>query len=196
MRIAYRIVALAALAAAPGLAQDPPSPPFASMTTSRVLLLPAQELAGAGDTRVWLARFDSVLTVRLVDGGIGSAWAYPRDAARFARMNPTYVSDPHAMGVQPLKNDKVKKGFSLPEPFASRLRGLLAVGDARDAIVPIIARIDTTQAPRSVKLQLMLVDGRASTVTWTTTIDAHYDGGPAVAADSLAAAVARLFVRN
>jgi hypothetical protein len=166
------------------------------MTTSRVLLLPAQELSGAGDTRAWLARFDSLLTARLVDGGIGSGWAYPRDAVRYARSNPTYVSDPRTMGVQSLKSDKVSKGFSLPEPFASRLRALLAVGDARDAIVPIVAKIDSTKSPRAVQVKLTFVDGRASKVMWTGTIAAHYDGGPGLAADSLAAAVARLFVRN
>jgi hypothetical protein len=165
------------------------------MTTARVLLLPAQELAGANDTRAWLARFDSLLTVRLVDGGIGTGWAYPRDAARYSRMNPTYVSDPHSMGAQPLKNDKIAKGFSLPEPFASRLRALIAVGDTRDAIVPVVAKLDSTKTPRTISLRLVFVDGRASNVMWAGTVEARYDGAPAVAADSLAAAVARLFVR-
>lgn len=166
------------------------------MTTARVLLLPAQELSGATDTRVWLARFDSLLTARLVDGGVGSSWAYPRDAARYARSNPTYVSDPHSMGVQLLKSDKVAKGFSLPEPFASRLRALIAIGDTRDAIVPVVAKLDSTKTPRTIQLRLMFIDGRASNVMWAGNIEAHYDGVPAVAADSLAAAVARLFVRS
>jgi len=98
VRIAYRILIVAVVAAGVRRGTRTASPPFASMTTSRVLLLPAQELTGAADARVWLARFDSVLTARLVEGRVGSGWAYPRDAARFARSNPTYVSDPIGMG--------------------------------------------------------------------------------------------------
>jgi len=44
-------------------------------------------------------------------------------------------------------------------------------------------------------MKIVLVDGRASKVMWTGTITAHYDGAPAVAADSLASAVAKLFIR-
>jgi len=60
--------------------------------------------------------------------------------------------------------------------LASRLRALLAVGDARDAIVPVVAKLDSTKSPRAVQMKIVLVDGRASKVMWTGTITAHYDG--------------------
>lgn len=166
------------------------------MTASRILLLPAQEVAGAPETKAWLARFDSVFTARLEDGGVGPAWAYPRDAARYARSNPTYVSDPRAIGAQLLKGDKVKSGVPLPEPFASRVRALVAIADARNAIVPVVVRIDSTTTPRTATLRLMFVDALTSRVEWVGTIQTKFTGPPSVAADSLAFTTARLFVGN
>ena len=179
---------------APAGAQE--APKFAPMTAARILVLPAQEVAGAPETRAWLTHFDSVFTARLEDGGIGPGWAYPRDAARYARSNPTYVSDPRAMGVQLLKGDKVKAGTALPEPFASRIRALVAIADARNAIVPVVVHIDSTVTPRVAKLRLMFVDAKLSRVDWVGTIEVKFTGAPAVAADSLAMTAARLFVAN
>jgi hypothetical protein len=166
------------------------------MTASRILVLPVQEVAGAPETQDWLARFDSVFTARLEDGGIGPGWAYPRDAMRYARSNPTYVSNPRTIGAQLLKGDKIKAGVPLPEPFASRVRALVAIADARHAIVPVVVRIDSTTAPRTAKLQLMFIDARLSRVDWSGLIEVKFTGAPAVAADSLAASTARLFIAN
>jgi hypothetical protein len=182
------------MAAAPALAQD--APRFAPMTAARILVLPAQEVAGTPETRVWLTRFDSVFTARLEDGGIGPGWAYPRDAMRYWRSNPTYVGNPQAMGAQLLKGDKVKSGFALPEPFGSRVRALVAIADGRHAIVPVVARIDSTVTPRVARLQVMIVDAKLSRVDWVGTIETKFTGVLAIAADSLAINTARLFVAN
>ena len=179
---------------APAGAQE--APKFAPMTASRMLVLPAQEVSGTPETKAWLTRFDSVFTAHLEDGGIGPGWAYPRDAARYARSNPTYVSDPRMMGVQLLKGDKVKAGTALPEPFASRIRALVAIADARHAIVPVVIHIDSTTTPRTAKMKLMFIDAKLSRVDWTGNIEVKFNGAPAVAADSLAMTTARLFIAN
>jgi hypothetical protein len=166
------------------------------MTATRMLVLPAQEVSGAPETRAWLTRFDSVLTGRLEDGGIGPEWAYARDAIRYARSNPTYISNPLAMGAQLLKGSKIKAGTPLPEPFASRVRALVAIANARQAIVPVVVRIDSTTTPRTAKLQLMFVDAILSRVEWMGTVETKFLGMPGVAADSLAIITARLFVAN
>lgn len=166
------------------------------MTTSRALVLPAQEVAGVAEPRVWLTRFDSVFTARLENGGIGKAWGYARDAMRYARQNPTYATDPRSMGAQPLKSEKVRNGFSLPEPFATRSRVLTAIGNARHVVVPVAATIDSTTTPRSAKLQVTIVDPKASRVVWTGVITASFSGTTLAVADSLAAGAARLFVAN
>ncbi len=189
-----RATGFVALSSAAALGQS--APRFASMTTSRLLVLPAQEVTGTADGKAWLARFDSVLTARLEAGGLANGWAYPRDAIRYNRQNPTYTSDPRVMGVQPLKSEKTRGGFSLPEPFASRLRALLAVADARTTIVPVVASIDSIAAPHTARLQLTFVDGRLSRVLWTGVLETRYEGNAAAAADSLAAVTARLFVAN
>jgi hypothetical protein len=182
------------IAAAPAGAQD--APKFAPMTAARMLVLPVQEVAGSPEAKVWLARFDSVFTARLEDGGIGPGWAYARDAIRYARSNPTYVNDPRTMGAQLLKGDKIKAGVPLPEPFASRIRALVAIADARHAIVPVVVRIDSTTTPRTAKLQLMFIDAKLSRVDWSGVIEVKFTGAPAVAADSLAITTSRLFIAN
>jgi hypothetical protein len=189
-----RIALALAIGVGAGQSDAQDTPKFAHWTASRILVLPAQEVAGAPETRDWLSRFDSTFTARLEDGGIGPGWAYPRDAARYARSNPTYISDPRAMGAQLLKGEKVKAGVPLPEPFASRVRALVAVADARRVLVPVVVRIDSTLTPRSAKLQLMLVDALTSRVEWVGTVESRFIGAPAIAADSLAVTTARLFV--
>lgn len=192
-----RILALAlAISALSSSALSQQAPKFSSMTATRILVLPAQEVAGTAESRAWLTRFDSVFTVRLEEGGIGPGWSYPRDAIRYARSNPTYVSDPHFLGAQLLRGDKVKPGNPLPEPLASRLRALIAIADGRTAMLPVIVRIDTTVTPRVAKLSLMFLDAKLSRVDWVGTIEAKFTGASIVAADSIAFTAARLFVAN
>lgn len=173
---------------------QPAPPPLASMTASRALVLPAQELLGAADARTWLARYDSVLTALLEEGGIGRSWGYARDALRYARQNPTYAADPRAIGASPLKNEKVREAFALPDPFASRTRMLSAIGNARAVIVPVSATLDSTKAPRTGQILLVIADPKASRVAWSGTLTTAFAGRPIDFADSLASATARLFV--
>ena len=183
-----------AQAAQSAQAATPQAPVLGGMTTSRALVLPAQEVLGVVDQRVWLARFDSVLTSLLENGGIGRSWAYPRDAMRYARQNPTYAADPRAIGALPLKNEKVREAFSLPEPFASRTRMLTAIGNARNVIVPVSATVDSVASPRTGQLLVTIVDPKVSKVMWSGTVTSSFMGGPLDFADSLAVATARLFV--
>lgn len=185
----------AAQSSAQAAQSAPPSgPPLASMTASRALVLPAQEMLGASDARQWLARYDSVLTVLLDEGGIGRSWGYARDAMRYARQNPTYAADPRAIGALPLKNEKLRSAFTLPEPFASRARMLSAIGNARAVIVPVSATLDSTKTPPSGQLLLVIVDPKSSKVAWSGTLNTAFVGGPLAFADSLASVTARLFV--
>lgn len=189
--IAFGILAVVAR---PARSQE--SPKYASMTTTRLLLLPAQEVTGTPEKVAWLTRFDSVLTARLQDGGIRDGWAYPKDAVYYARQNPTFLSDPHLMGTQALKAEKIKAGTPLMEPFGSRIRAFVAITQTRNAIVPVSARIDSTVTPRTARMQVALVDARLSSVLLTWTVETRFTGNVSVAADSLALVMARLFVTN
>jgi hypothetical protein len=186
------MTAVALFGATPAAAQE--APRLASLTASKLLLFPAQEMTGAPESAAWLTRFDSLLTVRLRDGGIGAGWAYPADAIRYYRQNSTYLTDPFAIGAQPLKSEKAKAGVQLPDVLHTRLRMFVALADARNTMIPIIAHIDTVASPRSARMQLTIVDARINSIAWTGIVEAKFDGVPAHAADSLANAVARLFV--
>lgn len=188
--IAVCVAALLPVMAA--VAQTPPR--FAPMAGTRVLVVPAQEAAGVADARAWLARFDSVFTAQLHDGGIAAGWAYPRDAVRYQRQNPSYLTDPRVLGTRPLAAANVKEGMTLPEPFASRIRAYVALADSRAAVVPVTMSVDTTSVPANATLRLVVVDARASNIVAALTLASPFSGGPASAADSLANAAARLFV--
>lgn len=157
--------------------------------------MPAQGVGGAPTPATWLARYDSVLTGRLADGGVGEGWAYPRDTERYRRQNPSYLTNPRALGAQPLMGEKVKDGFVLPEPLGSRLRAYLALADARFAIVPVAAVVDSASAVRQARLRLAVVDGRLSKVLTVIDVSSAYQGAALAAADSLALVTSRLFVK-
>ncbi len=170
------------------------APRFAALSAERVTLLPAQEWTGSEGPRALLDAFDRQLSAHLSEGGIADGWMYPADILRTARRNPTYVTNPLALGAQPLKSEKAREGTPLPEPFQSRLRAILALSGGRHALVPVAIRVDTTQVPALAELRLTLVDGRQSRVLWTAILETRFDGGAAAAADSLAARTAALFV--
>ncbi len=170
------------------------APRLGAYAAERMTLLPAQEWTGTADARAHLDAFDLALSRYLADGGIGEGWAYPADVLRTARRNPTYVTNPLALGAQPLKSEKAREGTPLPEPFQSRLRSIIALTGGRHAVVPVAIRVDTTQSPAMAELRLTLVDGRQSRVLWTAILETRFAGAPSAAVDSLAARTAALFV--
>jgi hypothetical protein len=173
-------------------AQD--APRLAQYAAERVVLIPAQEWTGAGPARSLLDQFDARLSTYLAEGGIADGWMYPADVLRAARRNPTYVANPSALGAQPLKSDKAREGSPIAEPFSSRLRAILAFGDARLAVVPVAVRVDTAQSPMLAELRLSVLDGRQNRIVWTAILETRFTGAPSAAADSLASRVAALFV--
>lgn len=168
-------------------------PRLAPLTASRLLVLPAQSAAGANDPRLWLARFDSVLTAQLESRGPGAGWAYARDAIRYQRQNPSYLTDARSLGTYALNDDRVRENSVLPEPFASRLRAYIGIADARLTLVPVAATFDTTVSPRVATLRLVVADGRAVRVVGVYSVTSPYADVTA-AADSLALQTARLFI--
>lgn len=92
-------------------AQEMPAPaltgpilgPFAAM---RVAIVPVQ--LWRADTSAWsmavtwaVSRLalDSAIAGELQERGLGRRWAYASDVVRSARRNPTYATDPYALGV-------------------------------------------------------------------------------------------------
>src|SRR5919204_5316443 len=98
-------------------------------------------------------------------------WTWPEELSRLARRNPTYAPEPHDIAADPLrptgKTSARRAQDMLPDPLRSQLRALVALRDARYALVPVEIRFEPRGggAGRAV-LHLALVDTRAAQVVW------------------------------
>ncbi|MBK6488121.1 MAG: hypothetical protein IPF98_14965 [Gemmatimonadetes bacterium] len=194
LALSVALCSLVACAGAPAPAPPPPSPStpvygpagqpdpsagqlsrFAGLT---VMVLPAQAVsavdslgwrsAGGGD-KALLAALDSVLADSLSGRGLGTQWAFPPALRRAASRNPTYVTDPSAMrALDAVRVALRKRDEPLAEPFASQLRALAGVSDARYALIPLDLRF-VPNGPGSsgrAALRLAVVDARGAQLVW------------------------------
>jgi hypothetical protein len=163
-----------ALVLAPGWAraQEAPvavAPPLAGFSAMRVAIVPVQLFRA--DTAGWSAAvnwgtlrvtLDSLIGEELRDRGLGTRWAYARDVVRSARRNPTYATDPYALGVGRWRSTPPKADEAMPPVVADNLRPLTALGDTRYALIPVELRGQGSDAV----LRLVLADTRARRVVW------------------------------
>ena len=160
-------------------AQQPPKqkpqaqPPLASFAAQRLILLPVQMLradSGSFVTMPMWAEFrktlDDSVAAAISDRGIGKGWGYPADVVRQAKRNAAYVGDPYALGAQPLRGQLYKPNDHIPEVMGSHLRGLIALGDTRYALVPIELVIQRDGPRQRAVLRLALIDGRSGLFMW------------------------------
>jgi hypothetical protein len=168
-----------------------PLAPFASM---RVAIFPVQ--FWRADTAGWSKGVDWATTRRLIDAaigdelrerGLGQRWAYGPDVVRGATRNPTYATDPLALGVGRWRAKAPAPADQIPSTVADNLRPLTALLDTRYALIPVELR---AEGDRTV-LRLVLADTRSRTVIWG--VDLVSAGGDTMI-KSLARAVADLVV--
>ncbi len=187
-----------ACAAAPLAAQEkaavPAGPPLAPFAAMRVALVPAQlwkaDSAGWSRAVEWprlRLQLDSAVQAVLEERGLGRKWAYAADVVRSAKRNPTYASDPYALGAGPLRSAELKAGMLLPNLLADNLRTVTALGDTRYALIPVELKAVGGQ----VVLRLVLADTRARSLTWAG--DLLAPGGDGMVA-GLATRIADLIV--
>lgn len=171
-----------------------------------VIVLPTQAVA-TGDAMGWRASSGGErVLIAALDAGIEAAmgeralttWVFPSALQRAAKRNPTYVTDPSAVrALDPVRAVIRKPDDSFAEPFATQLRSLVGVSDARYALIPLELRLEPLPNGTSGRavLQLALADARGSRVVWVGEVagDPHPSYGPAVLA-SLARRVADLVV--
>jgi hypothetical protein len=130
------------------------------MAGERLVVLPVQRLrlddsatAGAVNAAAAAAALRGVDSALATAGGArGAAWAFGPEVARSARRNPTHSPDPFRLAVNPLlPGRRPPPDGAIPDPLASQLRTVVALNDARYALVPAELRVQpgTARARRA-----------------------------------------------
>ncbi len=156
--------------------QQPPRPPLAALATQAVALTPAQYVRG-GDSTGWATRIgpapaflrslDSAIAAELTSRGTARTWVTAEALGRSARRNPAFTSDPYALSAESLRHGVRRTNARLGEPLASQMRALVALTEARHALIPVEVRFEP--APNGVArviLRLVLVDARLAEIQW------------------------------
>ena len=159
----------------------PPGRPLAALAGQRVMVLPVHYLRG-GDSLGWSARtgatseylggLDDEIAFALKERGFQSAWAFPDEVTRTARRNRAYAPDPHQLAAESLRGLlRTEKDRRVLDPLATQIRSLVGLHDARFALFPVEVRFEKTPAGSGVALlRVVLIDARASEVTWQADI--------------------------
>jgi len=164
-----RLLLLLVTAAAALPAQQ--AAPLAQYAAVKVAVLPVQFFKA--DSGAWVTpaampmrvAFDSLLSDALEEHGLKGMWASPADVLRAARRNPTYVNDARNLGAFSLRNGVGKEG-EIPDPLAGTLRRVVALHDARYALMPVELRVDNGPQGGSLAVRLLLIDARLNTALW------------------------------
>ena len=149
------------------------SAPLAGFASQRIIVLPVQLLRG--DSLSWIQpsgwpafrkELDDSVASAISERGIGKGWAYPADVVRQAKRNAGYVSDPYSIGAQPLRGQNYRPGDHIPALMASNLRAMIALADARYALLPVEIVFQRDGSRQRAILRLALVDGRTGQFGW------------------------------
>ena len=154
--------------------------PIAGLASVKVPVLPLTLIA-ADETLRWpqfanqraaLTAADSVVGVLLPARAPEVTWVLPEELRRQARRSPTFAANPDQLGSAILRGARV--GDFMPDPLRSELRALVAIADARFALVPaqLVFRRDTMPGTPAgtgtAELTAVIVDARLGRVNWRT----------------------------
>lgn len=178
------LVGLAACGGKPESLQTPiPAPtiplPTAGIASARVPVLPLTLIAAEdslgwttklGDRTAALAAADSVLGTLIRARSPEVNWVLPDELRREARRSPTFATNPDQMGTAILRAEKLEM---VPDPLRAELRTLVALADARYALVPaalVYRRTVGSTDPQmaTAELTIVLVDARLGRIGWRT----------------------------
>ena len=177
-----------------------PLAPFASRTLALVpvqYLNPTDSLGfvrAAGDPAVWLARLDEEIEFALASRKTGKPWQGAKVLARRMKANGPYGVDVFDLSSAPLRDPRLNVQLPLPDPLATNLRSLVALGtDSRYVLIPYEVLFMGPKGAGRAVLKLALVDARGASLVWLGAVvsDPAATFSPALAA-SLAEHVADL----
>ena len=157
--------------AAPALSAQQAAP-LAPYAGTKVAVVPVQFFHvdssgwGAPAGSVLRAAFDSLLSEALNEHGLSGTWATPAEVQRAAKRNVMYAGDPRNLGAFPVRYG-TKKDTPLADPFASNVRRIVALHDARYALVPVELHVNAEKPGEGhLGVRLLLVDARLSAPVW------------------------------
>jgi hypothetical protein len=178
------VLLAAACGGKPAAPQQPvPAPtlplPLAGLASVKVPVLPLTLLAAddslgwsaaLADQRASLATADSIVTTLLKGRAPEVTWIPPEDLRRQARRSPTFATNPDQMGTALLRGERI---VDVPDPLRSELRALVAIADARYALVPaqlVFRRMVGSADGRmgTAELTVVIVDARLGRVGFRT----------------------------
>jgi hypothetical protein len=171
-----------------------PARPLAGLAGEPIIVLPVRFLrpadslgwaAQVGDPRAFLARLDDEIAFAVRQRGAATKWTWPDELTRLARRNASFATDPHDVAAEPLRPRPGQRPVvEVRDPLASQLRSLVALRDARFALLPVEVRFEPAGGGTSGRavLYLALVDARLATVVWTTQIASDTATAPTAAA--------------
>jgi hypothetical protein len=147
-----------------------PSAPLAQYTSVKVAVVPVQFYRG--DTAfvkepalVMRAAFDSLMSEQLEEHGLKGQWATPAEVMRTAKRNAMYAGDPRNLGAFSVRNG-LGKDAVLTDPLAGNMRRVVALHDARYALMPVELSVDAGKDGGQFIVRLLLFDARMMTALY------------------------------
>jgi transposase InsO family protein len=150
--------------------------PLAPFAARPLAFLPAQYLNAAdslgfiaqvGDPAVYLAQLDEEIAFALAARKAGKKWQGPAILARRMKANGPYGVDVYDVSSAPLRNPRLNVALPLPEPLASNLRSLVALGtESRYVLIPYEVLFMGAKGAGRAVLKLALVDARGASLVW------------------------------
>ena len=184
VRNSLSLLLLAAMAGCGGGSSQPPEQPKPSpflnipmatpaLSGQKVAVLPltlaVPDLALSNDTLLSvrtkvLPWADSLVLEALTGRAPEVTWVGPRELRRAARRATGLATDPDHMGHAVLRDPLLKV---VPDPLRSQIRTLVALVDARYALVPASAVfLQEANGNVKVELKLVIVDARTGVPAW------------------------------
>ena len=168
--------------------------PLEALAREHILVLPAQYIsftdslgwAGAiSSTKEYLGTLDDELTFALTERGLKERWTFADGITRTVKRNPQLTVDPHALDATEVRIGSRPDEWQLHDPFASQLRSLIALNEARYVLLPVELRLSSVRDVGHATLHVVLIDVRRSHVQWMGDISGAPTRKftPAIAAD-------------
>lgn len=178
--------------------------PLSGLMSRQLALLPAQYigLPTVGDN--WelspanaglLPILDEEIIDQFRKRGVRNNWVSASDLTESAMRSGGLVVDPRQLNAQQIR--RIKAGDTpLGEPLGTEIRNLVALTNARYALLPIEVHLDNRGGVRKGTVRFLLIDTRTARVVWADDVESLVQRDPQVSQDALSPYEFRKFARE